>query len=294
MRMNYPKPANWQDFQIFIKDLFTELYGVRFDIYGSVGQKQNGVDVFGSNKDEIIGIQCKRIDTKLSKKEMEKEINDADLFHLSINKYIIATTYNRDIKMQDYINTTNIERRKHKQFEIEIWFWDSIEEEISKNQKIWNQYYENIFSNIPLQNKDIFIIEAINTAFSRPAFFTPFQHENSGNDFLGAIKDTQEFLNTGRLNNRDGKYILESISYKSLSNRQDILDIDYACEKLQEIRDFVTTKLQSGEIKDCGKGCFCIMDSCIAKSLDILRRDLLLKVNEVMKRNKITEIKIRY
>jgi hypothetical protein len=292
--MNYPKPANWQDFQIFIKDLFSELYGVRFDIYGSVGQKQKGVDVYGTNKKEIIGIQCKRIDTKLTEREMQNEIDDADLFQSRIDKYIIATTYNRDVKMQSYITNKNIERRKNNQFEIEIWFWDSIEEEITNNQKIWKQYYKHIFSKIPLQNKDIFIIEAIITAFSRPAFYTPFQCENSGNDFLCAIKDTQEFLNTGRLNNRGGRYILESISYKSLSNKQDVLDIDLACEKLQEIRDFVTKKLQSGEIRDCGNSCFCITNYHVSDELNRLRKDLLLNVNNVIKRNNMTQIAIRF
>lgn len=78
---NFPIPANWQDFQIFIKDLFNEKYG-DFDIYGRSGQAQDGIDILGKYRKSIIGVQCKRLSSKLSFTMVKKEIQKAETFRV--------------------------------------------------------------------------------------------------------------------------------------------------------------------------------------------------------------------
>lgn len=295
--MNFPKPANWQDFQTFIKDLMNEKYEGGFDVFGRNGQAQNGIDILGQDNGQVIGVQCKRFDsTKLTFKIVENEVNKADNNNPPLQKFIFVTTTPRDKNIQNEIVKLNINRQKNSLFKIEIWFWETIEDEVNNNLSIWNKYYDGILSKIEKsREKDQYILGTIRKAFSRPAFSTPFMYENSSNDFIQAIKDIQEFLNTGKLKNREGEYIAGSCSYRQLSSSKDVKDIDDVVELLQEIRDYTTNEIKSGKIKVCeGRTCFCITNYRTERRLDELRRTLLELLNSILKRNKIQPINIRY
>lgn len=296
--MNFPKPANWQDFQIFIKDLMNEKYAGGFDIYGRNGQAQNGIDILGQFYGKVIGVQCKRFDpTKFTFKIIQDEVNMADKNNPPLQKFIFATTIPRDKDIQKKIVELNVNRQKKILFEIEIWFWETIEDELNSNLSIRDKYYHDVFSKIDnSKEKEQHILETIRTAFSRPAFSTPFMHENSNNDFIQAIKDTQEFLNTGKSRNRDGEYIVGSCSYRELNSSKDIKDMDSIVELLQKIRDYITNEIKNGRIKVCeDKKCFCFVNyHMLSEKLDELRRSLLELLNCVLERNKIQPINIRY
>ncbi|MDR1937723.1 MAG: hypothetical protein LBQ73_04390 [Tannerellaceae bacterium] len=294
---NYPKPANWQDFQIFLKDLLNEKYEGRFDVYGRNGQAQNGIDILGCFHNNTIGTQCKRLDTELTLKLITDEISKTDKSDLKLAEYIFAATCPRDKNIQKEIVELNAERRNNSLFEIELWFWETIEDEINGNINIQAKYYENIFSKIDPNYKESHILDAIRTGFHRPAFLTPFHLENSNNDFFQAIRDTQEFLNMSKLKNRNGDYIAGSLPYKWLTNPDDIQDMDNVAELLQQIRDYITKGIKEGRIKTCeGKDdCFCFQDGGKSEmKLDELRRSLLHHLNRVFTRNNMREISIRF
>ncbi|KAA6329282.1 hypothetical protein EZS27_021893 [termite gut metagenome] len=294
---NYPKPANWQDFQIFIKDLLNEKYEKGFDIYGRNGQAQDGIDILGRFNNNTFGTQCKRLDIDLTLKLIKDEIVKTDKSDLKLSRYIFATTCPRDKNIQKEIIEFNTKRRNNSLFEIELWFWETIEDEINGNLNIQTKYYENIFSKIDPKYKELHILDAIRTGFHRPAFLTPFHLENSNNDFFQAIKDTQEFLNTGKLKNRNGEYFAGSLPYKWLTNPDDIRDMDYVVELLQQIRDYITNGIKEGRIITCERkeDCFCFRDGGKSEiKLDELRRSLLLYLNRVFTRNDMREISIRF
>ena len=295
--MNYLKPANWQDFQIFIKDLLNEKYDEGFDVYGRNGQSQDGIDILGSHHTNVIGVQCKRLDSELTMKLVKEEIEKTDKSNLKLTKYIFAATTPRDKNIQKEIVLLNLERKNNSLFEIELWFWETIEDEINGNVNIQAKYYEGILSKIDPKYKEAHILDAIRTEFHRPAFLTPFHLENSNNGFFQAIRDTQEFLNTGKLKNRNGEYIAGSLPYKWLTNPDDLQDMDNVAELLQQIRDYITKGIKEGKIKTCeGKeDCFCFKDGGKSeRKLDELRRNLLLLLNSVFTRNNIREIPIRF
>lgn len=295
--MNFLKPANWQDFQTFIKDLLNEKYDEGFDIYGRNGQSQDGIDILGLYHANVIGVQCKRLDSALTMKLVKEEIEKTDKSNLKLTKYIFVTTTPRDKNIQKEVLSLNLERKNNSLFEIELWFWETIEDEINGNISIQEKYYKSILSKIEPKYKEIYILDAIRTAFHRPAFLTPFHLENSNNDFFQAIKDTQEFLNTGKLKNRSGEYIAGSLPYKWLTNPDDIQDLDNVTGLLQQIRDHITKGIKEGRIKTCeGKeDCFCFKDGGKSEmELDELRRNLLLLLNPVFTRNNMREISIRF
>ena len=187
-------------------------------------------------------------------------------------------------------------RRKKAQFEIEIWFWDTIEDEINGDIKIKEKYYGDILQKINPKYKNNHILRSIYSSFNRPAFMTPFQLENNGNDFLQAIIDTQEFLNTGKLKNRDKNYIAGSLPYKNLSNKKDVRNIDSVSNILQQIRDSFTKYIKNKSIKTCvgTTNCFCILDKSAGIELDTLRRKVLNNLNKVFDRHKMQKLQIRF
>lgn len=289
---NFPVPAYWQDFQVFVKDIYNEKYG-GFDIYGRNGQAQNGVDVFGKWKKSIIGIQCKRLDCKLSLAMVKSEIKKAEEFTPKLTKFVIATTDRRDAKMQSNVLAINSERANEGLFEVEILYWDAIEDEINGNANILDRYYDDVMPNIDKNYKDMHILDTLRLAFARPAFSTQFKYEAKIMDFMQAITDTQEFMNIGKLRNREGEYISGSFQYKSLKNSEDVSDCDSICNLLQKIRDRMTDGIKHGGIKNCND-CYCVNSGQIEQDLDNYRRNIFLLLNLIFKRNGREEMTMPY
>ena len=75
-----PRISNEVSFEEFCKDLWKDILKDNVvERYGTRGQSQDGVDVACISKDEIIGIQCKRVET-LTKSKIDTEINLAKNF----------------------------------------------------------------------------------------------------------------------------------------------------------------------------------------------------------------------
>lgn len=290
---NFPVPANWQDFQVFIKDIFNEKYH-GFKVYGSNGQEQNGVDVIGKYGNNIVGVQCKKLSGKLSLAIIKKEVAKAETFTPKLTKYIIATTDKKDAKIQQSILELNLEREKRGLFQIDIWYWDEIEDEINGNLNILVKYYDDIMINLKPNYKNLHILEILRMAYTRSAFFTEFKYESNIKNFMKAIEDTQEYMNVGKLRNRDREYISGSFSYRKLPNEDDVKDGDNIQFVLQKIRNCIVEGVQSGDISHCREDCYCVHNHCIEKLLDEYRREIFKSLNSIFARNEQQEIKIPY
>lgn len=123
-----------------------------FDLYGRSGQKQNGIDIYSSEKK--IAIQCKHkliiSSDKIIREELIKdlnfEFNQFINYNISIGnfytKFIFATTFKNDTSLikrcQELANEFN--------FNIEYWHWNKL---ISKLDK---KLAEKYFSQIILEN----------------------------------------------------------------------------------------------------------------------------------------------
>jgi hypothetical protein len=193
-----------------------------------------------------------------------------------------------------HITKINKNREQNILFPIEIWFWETIEDEINSNFKIQKQYYDKVVSNFDTEFKEKYILTIIRKAFFRPAFQTPFMVENNGNDFLRAIKDIQELLSTGKLKDSKGNYIAGSLSYKNLRSTDDKDKFDKIYELLQQTRDYTTQKIKESTIKQCREDCICVSDYRVAEKLDQLRREILVILNSILKKNGIQIIQIRF
>lgn len=120
---------------------------------GSRGQKQDGVDIFCRDKatGKWIGLQCKvRTNGKLTKKDIDNEIEKALKFNPTLDQYYIFTTAKRDSVIQEYIRVISEEHRRNRLFDLYIRFWDDIESIL--NDKVYEEvhfkYYKRYYRHI--------------------------------------------------------------------------------------------------------------------------------------------------
>jgi hypothetical protein len=150
MKKQLPKPEYWQDFEDLCKNLWGQLWDIPLKIKknGRIGQSQDGVDIYGVPKGEIDfwGIQCKGKDSytnaQLTEKEIDVEVGRAKKFKPKLAVFIIATTSNKDAKIEEYIRLLNVKHLQNDLFEVLLFSWEDIVDEILK-RKIVLDYYLN-------------------------------------------------------------------------------------------------------------------------------------------------------
>lgn len=145
------KPENWQDFEKLCKKLWGEIWDCSSTIKknGRSGQNQKGVDIYGKPKDVLYynGIQCKGKDdythSKLTKKEVNDEIEKALNFKPSLNEFIFTTTANKDVEIEEYIREINIKHQKEGKFSVDLFSWEDIVDLLEERKETYNWYVNN-------------------------------------------------------------------------------------------------------------------------------------------------------
>lgn len=301
--LSFPPPRGWQDFEQLTKDVAKYRLDENFDNYGRQGQKQDGVDIFGWDKDgNNTGLQCKhkghttstakKIVTSITKNTIDTEVKLADNFKPKLDRFIFATTTFRDAVIQTHINDLNNNRKGKGLPKIEIWFWEDFEEEINKHSELAYLYFENILKQFNQYDKDIHILSLLKHSLSRPAFNTSFNSENNCNDFLKAISDTQRAFSTGKLYDRDGNVLTSAYAAKTLSKQDDRDEVVIIEGLLQKIRNFTTENLSNGNIEQRDNFLYFPNDwqNKISETLNKDRSQIIESMNNILKRHSIEKI----
>ena len=142
------KPGNWADFETLCKKLWSEIWkSPETTKNGRSGQAQQGIDICGMPHYEekaYYGIQCKGKDdytnSKLTKKEVDREVDLALGFEPPLRKMYFATTANKDAKIQSYIRRKNVDHIERGLFEIHLFAWEDIVDLIDENRDTYNYY----------------------------------------------------------------------------------------------------------------------------------------------------------
>lgn len=143
-----PKSKSAEEFETLCKDILINMYNLKFEIYGRKGQCQKGIDIRGLCKNNnYIVAQCKNYFNQKSANSLINKIKDdierAEELPFNIEKFIVMTALDRDVKVQNAID----EIRKNCSFDIETLFWDDIEEDICNSKNLINKYYPFFFEN---------------------------------------------------------------------------------------------------------------------------------------------------
>lgn len=201
--LNFPPPANWQDFQILTLRLVEQLCEfATVREYGRQGQRQHGIDIYGEMPGELhLGIQCKEMKSgkKLTLQLIQAEADAALAFQPGLNVFVIATTLAEDTAIHKAVTTLN--SSKIYSFKISYWSWNHFNDKLNRSSKLMEESYKNYAKSFNV-NEQLLELEALFEAFSRPAFIDDFRHELSVCDFLHALGDTTLFLQTGLLRDR--------------------------------------------------------------------------------------------
>jgi tetratricopeptide (TPR) repeat protein len=134
-----PRPKNWQDFQTHICILFKcILNDPNATTHGSEGQRQQGVDVYGSREGQgkhWVGVQCKlKGDTKrVTRAELENEIAEAKKFKPALADFIVVTTAPDDAKIQEVARQITQKHAEKGLFTVSVWGWQTLEREITNH-----------------------------------------------------------------------------------------------------------------------------------------------------------------
>lgn len=292
-------PEYWQDFEKLTQHVCIFEWNDRaVQLNGRGGQSQAGIDVFGHDQSVgghgLTGVQCKQrgqVDATgrmlaggaLNRATIQGAVRNAQLFQPALNHFIIATTALRDAAAQHILLDIDVNQRKHGLFTVEGWFWEDYQARLNRYPDLMSTYYEEILRHTPGYSPDIQILDLLSLAFSRPAFNTNFEMENSVGDFHQALVDTQEAVSTGRLRNReDRRYI-----YVAAAGVEGLSRVEWreAGEELkailQQTRDCLTRARREGLIKQRW-GFLMIDDQATAEALDDYRRRALIIVNGIL------------
>ncbi|HMR81577.1 MAG TPA: hypothetical protein PKE30_00495 [Niabella sp.] len=302
----YYPPRNWQDFENLILDITKYRIEGDFDKYGREGQSQDGVDIWGRDKKyNSVGVQCKykkrttasskKLTTEITNVIIDNEISNAEAFVTAIDKFIVSTTMFRDTKIQDHLISINANRKQQSKFLVEVWFWETIQEEISRHTEIAYLYYTDVLKNLNLYNRDLHIISLLYKSLYRPAFTTRFNCENDCGNFIQAISDSQQAFVTGKLYDRQGNLIGSSFSSDKFSTKSLTDNSKNIVRVLQEVRDYTTLQLSKGEIIQSANFINIPNDSelGISDTLNKRRQELFDIFNEMAKEVNADELDIK-
>lgn len=304
MRLTFLPPQNWQDFETLIRGVVDVIWRQEgWQNYGRPGQSQSGIDLYGyDDKRLFTGIQCKKknqtdsegvllSNSLLTKQLIDDEIkNSESIKKPSLERFIFATTSSRDIKIQDLIREINHDRIKSGKFSVDIWFWEDIQVHIENHIELMYWYYHDYLEKTQKYDKSIHILTMLRQAFTRPAFHREIRMEESGADFIQAIKDTQEAIMTGRLHNRRGELLTTSYDYQKLSNNEWKTEIKEIYDNLDRIRIVYQKGLLDKRIRE-HPTCLEILDFRISEQFNKIRTDCLIGLNKVLKESGLEIIK---
>lgn len=138
-----PQPKSWEEFE----DICLSAAKLRWDSSdffgnGRLGQKQDGVDVWGYDiAGWHIGVQCKNTLAGISLAIVQKEICNAESFEPKLDHLYVSTTAPRDAKLQKEVRQISATRKAEGNFQVDILFWDDVAGDLGLDDKVFFKHY---------------------------------------------------------------------------------------------------------------------------------------------------------
>ena len=136
-------PSDYEEFEKMVLDYCINRFNAHVFSYGRKGQTQQGIDIIIENREQRIGVQCKDYTkTPIGERDVDKIIQKAESFSPPIDILIIATAKEPDAIIQNYIMIKNTERIRTGKFEVQIIYWEEIDNFIKSNSEMLRKYYD--------------------------------------------------------------------------------------------------------------------------------------------------------
>lgn len=140
-QVKLPPPSDWQELQRMTCDLYKKIWRNEYiHEFGSIGQRQNGVDVYGypNGRKQLEGVQCKCV-AKLTDTNVEEEYKKSLAFLPKLSRFIIVTTTKRDTNVQQKAAEITGEQN----YPCEVVFWEEVCQFLSDYSEVLKKYYSD-------------------------------------------------------------------------------------------------------------------------------------------------------
>lgn len=143
---NVIKPKSWEEFEEIVCSAAKNRWGnPDFTQHGRRGQSQQGVDVYGEDRDgDAIGIQCKNTNSGVTATTIQAEVGRAEAFKPTLAKLYIATTADTDKDTQAIVRALSADRKAKGQFAVHILFWADLWNDLCSNESRLFQHYPQL------------------------------------------------------------------------------------------------------------------------------------------------------
>ncbi|MEM8972962.1 MAG: hypothetical protein AAGD43_12945 [Pseudomonadota bacterium] len=149
-------PKSWEKFEDLTRSLFASLWRSPLtQKSGRSGQKQHGVDVYGSPADapgRVHGVQCKgkngAYNAKATISEFDEELAKAEKFKPRLAHWTFATTAPNDAKLQEHARLVSDRRIKEGRFAVVAIGWETIQALLSSEPSVAKEFYPEHANNL--------------------------------------------------------------------------------------------------------------------------------------------------
>gem|GEM_PF-2441763 len=162
--------------RIYWKDPFAQRNGRR-------GQRQHGVDIFGTSSGHFVGGQAKNSEA-ISESVVRHEVAEAEKFVPRLSRFLLAVAGPRDGHLQEFARVLCQERLARGQFAIEILSFDDVCHELSSSPDLVRKYWGDFLGDIES------LIRALPRALSGPVM-----DAEAAMDRVMETPEFQEFAN---------------------------------------------------------------------------------------------------
>ena len=146
LNSNIPTPKDWQAFERMTRDAFELVWkSPNLQLNGRSGQNQDGVDIYGpDNLGRPVAIQCKNTRATISYETIEGEVKKAESFSGQLSALFIATTAERDARLQEKVRILSEERCGIGKFAVGLIYWDDIVRGLHQSPAKFNEHFPDI------------------------------------------------------------------------------------------------------------------------------------------------------
>ncbi|UUZ67922.1 restriction endonuclease [Polaromonas sp. P2-4] len=150
-------PKSWETFEDLCLALFKAIWNDPLaQKNGRRGQRQHGVDVFGSadgSGPAFFGVQCKGKDQGLGAqatvRELEEELARAEAWKPPLAHWTFATTAPTDAVLQEAARQLSAKRTAKGLFPVSVLGWGDIQALLVEHRSALRQFYPEVESDLP-------------------------------------------------------------------------------------------------------------------------------------------------
>jgi hypothetical protein len=143
---NIPTPKSWDEFEdIALSAAKLRWSSANFYRHGRPGQRQDGVDIFGTPDDSRQrGLQGKNTIGGIDEATILKEVAAAESFQPALEELYIVTTAKRDAPLQKAVRKLSAQRKEAGKFTVAILFWDDIVQDLTTDPAVFRKHYPEL------------------------------------------------------------------------------------------------------------------------------------------------------